>query len=871
MKPQPERMPEPESEPEPQPEPQPENEVRNHETRQVARLDRTSASIRAAVLGEVAMLPDEAMRELHRLLQNAQNFEVVSTAGTRADYLRSLGCKDDAVFEVLPHALDHAKTFDILMFRGTDFVSDAIARASMKHRGADFFSHVGMVIKPPLIPRHGRYLRSGAVDDTGEFGNLPFVHLKMKIVQQAQQRVLRVTVVECVRLPERLDEGSLKEDPYVRLILEPWGDASKSQNGEKPGTAFVDEGIKKGNPVQTPFILQSGPSPKYNFEADIPFPETCKTPGGHGAKPKLRIEVWDRDWYSPDDLMAEASLAMDSPIFLEPMYTEEGYDGWIRLEIADYRSADSGLRAFVALPECGTVSGSDPETTPVPEAAVHESSETEFVKGHLLMAPLGRKYKKLYDTENFHMGCRTHTYKMLFTWRYFSLLWALVVWSLINFFFFLRLFHQGYGSVRWRFNSSAALTEADVVECDEQDLNIDECELHNWWFTAYMQVADWIITGCFCVDVVLRLYCLRRHWLDVKWNRIDLIVTVFDIVSTILQYRRQASVGFVQVMRAMRFVRVASMVAMFYRIRRYKQYKWILHEVTVTNVGDDVQVSLDVEGHLADDDDKTAMGPYIIDHRVDPFGSAGNSSPVPASEASPARVLDRGVHIKYLRHQSDNCLLVPVIDISKNVIYLQFDALEADIRDMWIDRINALYRKRARKDLSDTVETVDHQAWQALNVPRQVSTSGRKIEFASSTAELGRMHSTSQGVVAEFKLQEYDPETRKPIPYIWEASASGTIAGFYNTSSVLDEESHKGALGVQIRPLREVLADYDGEVCMLRLTANWKGEAIDWDDPHVAEYLQQQITRVHELYYRRSCKPHSLCATLSLPVFDGTR
>jgi hypothetical protein len=360
--------------------------------------------------------------------------------------------------------------------------------------------------------------------------------------------------------------------------------------------------------------------------------------------------------------------------------------------------------------------------------------------------------------------------------------------------------------------------------------------------------------------------------LDVKWNRIDLIVTAFDTLSTILQYRRQASVGFVQVMRTMRFVRVASMVAMFHRIRRYKQYRWVLHEVTVTNVGDDVQVSLEVEGHLGDDDDQTTMGPYIIDHRVDPYGSTGNSSPVPASEASPARVLDRGVHVKYLRHQSNYCLLVPVVDISKNVIYLQFDALEADIRDMWIDSINALYRKRARKELTDTVETVDHQAWQALNVPRQMSTSGRKIELSSSIAELGKAHSTSQSVVAEFKLQEYDPQTKQPIPYIWESSVSGTIAGVYNTSSVLDEESHKGALGVQIRPLREVLADYDGEVCMLRLAANWKGEAIDWDDQHVVEYLQQQITRVHELYYRRSCTPHSLCARHSAcPFIDGVR
>jgi hypothetical protein len=87
--------------------------------------------------------------------------------------------------------------------------------------------------------------------------------------------------------------------------------------------------------------------------------------------------------------------------------------------------------------------------------------------------------------------------------------------------------------VRWRFNSTAALSEDDLAECADNQMNIDECELYNWWFTTYTQIADWIITGIFCVDVVLRLYCLRwKQWLNVKWNRIDLLVTAFDIVRS---------------------------------------------------------------------------------------------------------------------------------------------------------------------------------------------------------------------------------------------------------------------------------------------------------------------------------------------------
>jgi hypothetical protein len=496
-------------------------------------------SIRAAVLAEVGRLPDPAMRELHRLLHNAQDFEAQSATGTRTDYLRRLGKDDDATFEVLPHALDSAKTFDILMFRGTDFVSDAIARVSKGH-GADHFSHVGMVIKTPLVPRHGRYMRSGAIDKTGEFGNIPFVNLKMKIVpgdQPGAERMLRVTVVQCVRLPERLDEGSLKEDPYVRLVLEPWGDTKELGEKEKHGPEFENQGIKKGNPVHTHYIQQAGPAPVFNFTAEIPFPEcsSLNASGHYMGKPQLRIEVWDRDWLSPDDLIAEALFPMDSPIILDPMHTREGHNAWIRLEVADAMSTtlDRGLRALVNLPEIGTNAIDDAENAQTEVMTNDESTQVEYIKGSLLMAPLGRKYKKLYDTERTNMGCQTTTYKWLFTWRYFSLLCVLVAWSLVNYFFFLLLFHQTHGSVRWRFNSTAALSEDDLAECADNQMNIDECELYNWWFTTYTQIADWIITGIFCVDVVLRLYCLRwKQWLNVKWNRIDLLVTAFDIVRS---------------------------------------------------------------------------------------------------------------------------------------------------------------------------------------------------------------------------------------------------------------------------------------------------------------------------------------------------
>ena len=37
-------------------------------------------------------------------------------------------------------------------------------------------------------------------------------------------------------------------------------------------------------------------------------------------------------------------------------------------------------------------------------------------------------------------------------------------------------------------------------------------------------------------------------------------------------------------------------------------------------------------------------------------------------------------------------------------------------------------------------------------------------------------------------------------------------------------------MGVQIRPLREVIKEYDGEVCMLRFKEGWTGKTIDPND-----------------------------------------
>ena len=404
--------------------------------------------------------------------------------------------------------------------------------------------------------------------------------------------------------------------------------------------------------------------------------------GGHYVgKPQLRIEVWDKDWASPDDLIAETRYPLDSLVVLTPLEKQEGYDAWLRLEVADSSSTttDRGLRSLVSLPELGPQKPDDEESLSAAGGRSTSAPENETTKGSLLMSPLGRRYKKLYDTEKPEMGCRTSTYKMLFTWWYFTFLCVLVAWSLINLFWFLIMFHQTHGSIRWSYNSTAELTADHKAACFAEGMDLDECELFNWWFTDYTQMSDWVITALFCVDVVMRLYCLGwRQWYGIRWNIIDLFVTFFEIVINILQYQRRA-VATVQVMRMLRFVRAVSIVAMFFRIRVYKGRVWVLHAITVAAVGKDVQVSWNQSGSANLDDDKTVKGPFSIDHRIDPVNrGAGVLDVVPTDRASPARALDRGRHIKYLRHQSEFCFVVPVVDPEnpKNSLYLQFDALQ---------------------------------------------------------------------------------------------------------------------------------------------------------------------------------------------------
>eukprot|EP01051_Picozoa_sp_SAG22_P013524 SAG22_NODE_1526_length_4224_cov_3.171394_4_plen_198_part_00 len=149
-------------------------------------------------------------------------------------YLSRLGRRDNQNYEMLPDRLDLVESFDVVLFREYTLVSNMLAWIQRIH-GADLFSHVGIVLKAPVLPDNTEYLPSGSIAQAGEFGNIPFIQLKMRFEEPAADdssggggggggdaRVLVVTVLRVVRLPDDLDEGLGGQDPYVKVGLEPW-------------------------------------------------------------------------------------------------------------------------------------------------------------------------------------------------------------------------------------------------------------------------------------------------------------------------------------------------------------------------------------------------------------------------------------------------------------------------------------------------------------------------------------------------------------------------------------------------------------------------------------------------------------------------
>lgn len=969
-------------------------------------------SVSAALHEEIRMMDIDSRRELLRVVQNARALATRNhSQRLMSEYLRGLGKDDNEMYDVISSEFDDTKTFDLVMFRGTDFVSNAISKIS-RSRGSDFFSHVGLVLKAPLVPHGGYYLKHGSsIDHTGELGNFPFVQLNLRVERHNRngeagnpwngwrrggadgcRRTLRATVLKCRRLPNRRDDIGVQDCPYVRLVLEPYGDVQAAIPPDEPdvqddlldemvlpthetlaqararvgrtrtsegGLRFASEsayksGLLRGNPVQSAVLWHPGNSPTFNCSMHLPIPVISRGQGkARARKPlRLRVEVWDHDNNGPDDLVAEGYVSLESKFLMGALSSPAGKDVWVRLEVAESSNC-SGARQLVVrnrvrMPrKLAKLSENENAETDAIKNRGHRQQQAhrpgwkawnesdgrgidrgEYeIQGELLMAPLGRQYAALYKEETPHLGCKTRCYSSLFTWKYFCFLTILIAAIITNYVLLFVQYDKLFSNTSFDFTGLKSIyvdtgmslfigisddTNATILtngtypgastRCDD-DTNEADC-LHYFRMTFCIQIADWFFTLAYLIDLLVRMYCLKFvEWVQVKSHYLDLALVCLDTAFVVLLYEG-THIKYAQVLRSVRLLRVATLYSLYRRIAVYRTRKWQLRTVTVSNDADGVvQISWNHE-HLGED--RRTRGPFVIDHRIDPRNfDAQQREFVPAAAASPAKPLSRGEHIKHLLHQSEHCFVLPVVDPqnSNRRFYLALDACKADVLDAWIHGINRLYQNVARAN--HKVRPEDHLVHHMKFIRMFMSPQAINSDFTHSYAELMRrdqqaaaaadelrgnhpkdlfahvlaeisgsstpttLSSTSDEVRARFSLHATDVYGKK-IPYLWESAVSGRIAGLYKTSTVMDEETGRGVLGVQVRNLREAIEDYDGEVCLLRFHATWEGEKIDFEDPVEQEWLQREITRIHELYYLRAYTCNCfLCMATLMPECQG--
>jgi hypothetical protein len=253
---------------------------------------------------------------------------------------------------------------------------------------------------------------------------------------------------------------------------------------------------------------------------------------------------------------------------------------------------------------------------------------------------------------------------------------------------------------------------------------------------------------------------------------------------------------------------------------------------------------------------RTEFGPLLINHDPD-------------SPREPATPLDKYTHTRYLQRQSPYCFKVPVHSPESPpqfVGFLQFDAMKQNVRDLWVLAINAEFaatgdvplEPAARRvtisfdtfltavgkhDVDADLASMDARAWVAA-----VGSHGRTVEDTKTEVEV--------------KLEQF-ADNGDAIPYVWEATASGSIAG----TDVLNAEDGKGAIAVQIRNLLDVVRDYDGEVAVLRIKAGWDGDECITATANRSSFprkkvlrrgitdrtleVRESLTRLHEIFFQR--------------------
>lgn len=354
----------------------------------------------------------------------------------------------------------------------------------------------------------------------------------------------------------------------------------------------------------------------------------------------------------------------------------------------------------------------------------------------------------------------------------------------------------------------------------------DECKefrtavIQDSYVALYFLLTDSIVVAFFASTLIARWVCVScREFVCNLHNWFDIVATTIDVALTVIIYQPN-DLSLLWWLFAMRYFRVAMLVILWTRIRMFKSEPWILRTVTVKVNRESGEVELAVSGHEKSgiggkgicrfiqefDKERVFHLSYVIDHRVDATNfDYDTKSWIAIRDSKPARTLKRIDHIVNMQNQSNYCLCIPVKATadSRHRLYLQLDAASEAVRDVWIQTLNVMYR-------------ATDKGLQTGFVPRRDRLQARHAieEFSAPTPDC--FVKTSTDHTREFGLAEKDRVLGDDNIYIWEATASGSVC-CVKISEAKDEEAGRGSIGVQVRNLRDLVDEYDGEIVIVKV------------------------------------------------------
>lgn len=544
--------------------------------------------IESELYSRIEALDAHSKIQLLQLLQNAEREMEDKEGTTVGDFLEEVGAEKNREFELFHKNLETLKSFDLLLFRGRDFVSNFIIKLTTKHRGVDFFSHVGICLAPPLLPRNGHYMRRGKSELKAKV--LPFVQLRLELrdaqpsADQTVPHELSITVLQCRGLPSRYDEGGSKEDPYVRISLTPYDDAE--QRSYATNTSF-----------RTKSVWHGGHNPRFcAYHHNTGVLQLPAAP--HPQPPQLRVQVWDEDRISPDDLVGFHYLNVDAQL-LQQMASDGMTARWLLLDTVD-SVIDGSIYQRIRLPnhhrpedmtdeEIGRVAREDHEhdltlgwgprtfsenhtvaaarrmadflNDPIaaymatkaalagnaagfhgPSAAGARTASLiagcggnrgswkggAVIRGNVLMAPMGLDYKALYvEEQQRSIPWQEWCLAAMYTWKYY---WFLVILALLTVCTF----------------DAKTMTLTTVVH----DIFVGDTSRRNgskhlrpfgwewlWQNPVWVEVTDWSLLGFLVLECVVRVACEGLVGFSSSWNNVmDIVFVAVDSVLAMYEH-----------------------------------------------------------------------------------------------------------------------------------------------------------------------------------------------------------------------------------------------------------------------------------------------------------------------------------------------